>query len=182
MRVGDDEKHQIHQSIISKKLRPIITRKCAAAAASAGRKRDKRDHSPPPDQKNIFIFLPHFLNQNKPTNTESVEMEVRRAMKVTKSLLLLLPGCVLISLLLGLAARLLLDGLALLVVLGVLQLGHNFARVSGRVEVVGVLARLLFAPLLARVSGVDVLFELVVVVLVRVNVVLGHFCCTCFAV
>jgi hypothetical protein len=110
-------------------------------------------------------------------------MEVRRAMKVTKVFCCCYLAVVLISLLLGLVAgRLLLDGLALLVVLGVLQLGHNFARVSGRVEVVRVLARLLFAPLLARVSGVDVLFELVVVVLVRVDVVLGHICGTCFAV
>lgn len=58
--------------------------------------------------------------------------------------------------------------------LGVLQLGQDLARVAAGVEVVGVLARLLLGTSLAGVARVDQLVLVEVVVLVLVEVGLGH--------
>lgn len=58
--------------------------------------------------------------------------------------------------------------------LGVLQLGHDLARVAAGVEVVRVVARLLLGPSLAGVARVDQLVLVEVVVLVLVEVGLGH--------
>lgn len=61
--------------------------------------------------------------------------------------------------------------------LGVLQLGDDLAGVSTRVKVVGVLTCLLLGSPLSRMPGVHVLVLVEVVVLILVEVSLGHGGC-----
>lgn len=66
-------------------------------------------------------------------------------------------------------------GIAALVIgLGVHQLGENLARMAGRIRMVGVLAGLLLCALLAAIAAVDVLVVVQVVVLVFVGVLGRH--------
>lgn len=61
-----------------------------------------------------------------------------------------------------------------LVVFSVHKLGDDLSRMSGRVEVVGVLVDLLLGALLAAVPGEDVLVVVEVVVVVLVKESFGH--------
>lgn len=61
-----------------------------------------------------------------------------------------------------------------LVSLGVHQLGDDFPTVAARVEVVGMLLRLLLRALLAAVAGVEVLVMVEIVMFVLIEVALGH--------
>ncbi len=71
-------------------------------------------------------------------------------------------------------ASVLAGGGFLVVVVGVHQLGQNLAGMTGGIEVVGVLIGLPLVALLAAVSREDVLVMVEVVVLVLIEVGLGH--------